>query len=71
MIIKKELVVSGRKKAEILKDLKTKGFRQFAKNIKKPTEEENEQVEEEEEETTGSSGDDGYDYLLSVSLFPP
>lgn len=67
MIIKKELNVSGRKKVEILKDLKTKGFRAFPKDSKKTSGEENEQVDaEEEEEESASSGDNGYDYLLTV-----
>ena len=34
MIIKKELNVSGRKKAEIIRDLKSKGFKAFPKVAK-------------------------------------
>jgi len=69
MIIKKELVISGRKKAEIIKDLKAKGFRTFVKEAKR-TEDENEgRVEEEEEEDAGDSSDRGYDYLLGVIIY--
>jgi len=69
MIIKKELVVSGRKKLDIIRDLKSKGFKSFPKVAKPIVEDENgEAVEEEEAETEGAS-DSGYDYLLSVHHF--
>jgi DNA topoisomerase II len=68
MIIKKEIVVSGRKKAEIVKDLKAKGFRQFPKVTKAvaagETEETVEDDEEAEVDTSDSNG--GYEYLLTV-----
>lgn len=63
MIIKKELVVSGRKKAEIEKDLKTKGFKQFPKIAKAVAAGETEETVEDEEDA-GASG--GYEYLLTV-----
>ena len=67
MIIKKELVVSGRKKADLIKDLKTKGFKSFPKVSKKDdTESVEEANDEEEQEEVGSGTDHGYDYLLSV-----
>jgi DNA topoisomerase II len=65
MIIKKELNVSGRKKNDIIKDLKSKNFKSFPKVVKKEdTEIVEEGNEEQEEVETGS--DSGYDYLLSV-----
>jgi hypothetical protein len=65
MIIKKELNVSGRKKNDIIKDLKSKNFKSFPKIVKKEdTEIVEEGNEEQEEVETGS--DNGYDYLLSV-----
>jgi DNA topoisomerase II len=72
MIIKKELVVSGRKRAEILKDLKAKGFRAFAKETKKANEEESGEVPaEDEEDVAVDSPDNGYDYLLTVYIHLP
>jgi len=69
MIIKKELVVSGKKRAEIIRDLKSKGFKTFPKvvkaNVQGEPEEPTEQ-EEEEVEDTSDSPDNGYDYLLTV-----
>ena len=68
MIIKKELVVSGKKRAEIIRDLKSKGFKTFAKvakaNVQGDSEEPAEDVEEDED--TSDSPDNGYDYLLTV-----
>jgi DNA topoisomerase II len=67
MIIKKEIVVSGRKKAEIVKDLKAKGFRQFPKVTKAVAAGENEEtVEDEEAEVDTSDSNGGYEYLLTV-----
>jgi len=66
MIIKKELVVSGRKKADIIKDLKTKGFKSFPKVSKKNDTENVEEANDEQEEEVESGTDYGYDYLLSV-----
>lgn len=69
IIIKKELAVSGRKKQDIVRDLKTKGFTPFEKPAKVAAnaEAENEtaaNAEEDEEDTT--TGTTGYDYLLQV-----
>ena len=68
MIIKKELVVSGRKKLDIIRDLKSKGFRSFPKVAKPVVEEENGEAVDEEAEVEDDS-DNGYDYLLTV-LYP-
>jgi DNA topoisomerase II len=72
MIIKKELSVSGRKRAEIERDLKTKGFKSFPKTAKPGGDAETTEVSEEaaegSTEETGSDSLKGYDYLLSVSL---
>lgn len=72
MIIKKELVVSGRKKQDIIRDLKAKGFATFEKAAKVAANAEAEAEENaaEEEENTVAAGDTGYDYLLNVSLSP-
>lgn len=64
MIIKKELNVSGRKKAEIIRDLKSKGFKAFPKVAKVEAEGETEEAEEDVVDTS----DNGYDYLLGVLL---
>ena len=69
MIIKKELLVSGRKKQDIVRDLKTKGFTTFAKEGKAAgiTEvEAEENAAEEDEDNSVVPGDAGYDYLLNV-----
>jgi DNA topoisomerase II len=65
MIIKKELIVSGRKKLDLIRDLKAKGFKAFPKVAKPTVQGEPEEGVEEEEEVETSS-DNGYDYLLSV-----
>ena len=64
MIIKKELAVSGRKKLDLIRDLKSKGFKSFPKVIKPSVDEDTEEVVEEEE--VDNTSDNGYDYLLSV-----
>jgi DNA topoisomerase-2 len=64
MIIKKELTVSGRKRADIIKDLRSKGFKTFAKVPKAVVQETENDVEEDAEEDNGP--DNGYDYLLNV-----
>jgi DNA topoisomerase-2 len=68
MIIKKELAVSGRKKLDIVRDLKSKKFKSFPKVSKAVAAGETEEVVEEEEEVEDLS-DGGYDYLLSVYLY--
>ena len=69
MIIKKELSVSGRKKLDIVRDLKSKKFKSFPKVSKAVAAGETEEVVEEEEEVVEDLSDGGYDYLLSVYLY--
>ena len=72
MIVDKTLNVSGRKKADIVADLRKKDFRPFPK-VKKakdaaeadPVNDEG-QPEEEEEQDNAISND--YDYLLNMSI---
>ena len=70
MIVKKELVVSGRKKADIVAELRKKNFRPFPKVAKAKasgeTEEALEDVEAEEEQT-GATTD--FDYLLGMPIY--
>ncbi|KAK7059215.1 DNA topoisomerase 2 [Paramarasmius palmivorus] len=71
MIIDKKLSVSGRKKADIVVDLRTHKFRPFPRKKVKATadqeeaEEENAEIEEEEQE----AGDTDFDYLLSMPIW--
>ena len=53
MIIKRELNVSNRKKADIVADLRQKGFRPFPKVSKAKAAGENAEVEDAEEEDSG------------------
>ena len=70
MIVKKELVVSGRKKADIVTELRKKNFRPFPKVAKAKaageTEEAIEDIEAEEMET-GATTD--FDYLLGMPIY--
>ncbi|ESK98132.1 dna topoisomerase ii [Moniliophthora roreri MCA 2997] len=70
MIIDRKLSVSGRKKADIVVDLRAHKFRPFPRRKIKATAdqeeaEENDAIEEEEEE----GGDTDYDYLLSMPIW--
>ncbi|KAG2023227.1 DNA topoisomerase II [Coprinopsis cinerea AmutBmut pab1-1] len=71
MIIKKELVVSNRKKADIVAELRKLNFRPFPKVAKtktaKPDEEEEESEDEEEE--SGSEAVTDFDYLLGMAIY--
>jgi len=73
MIIKKELVVSGRKKVDIVADLRRKDFKPFPKVIKKKTatelaaEEEN--ADEEDESNNGNNANSDFDYLLGMAIW--
>jgi DNA topoisomerase II len=72
MIIERKLSVSGRKKADIVVDLKAHNFKPVPKKKKKvPTADEEVEAEleeaEEEEATTGTTTD--YDYLLSMPIW--
>ena len=68
MIIKKELVVSGRKKADILSDLKSMGFKPFPKDVKPKAQDGGAETEgsDEQEIEDNSDSSNGYHYLLSV-----
>lgn len=66
MIVDKKLVVSNRKKAEIVAELRTLKFRPFAKVVKAKEVGETEEVVE-EEEGVGADGD--YDYLLGMAIW--
>jgi DNA gyrase/topoisomerase IV, subunit A len=70
MIVNKELVVSNRKKADIVEELRQKKFRPFPKAAKAKAAGETEDVEandDDEAETTGTSTD--YDYLLGMAIW--
>ena len=69
MIVSRELVVSNRKKADIVEELREKQFRPFPKVAKAKATGETEDVEaneEAEEAATGTSTD--YDYLLGMAI---
>ena len=68
MIVNKELVVSNRKKADIVVELRQKNFRPFPKVAKAKAAGENEDAEEDEpEEASGTATD--YDYLLGMPIW--
>jgi DNA topoisomerase-2 len=68
MIVNKELVVSNRKKADLVAELREKDFRPFPKVAKAKAAGENEDAEEDEPEaTSGTSAD--YDYLLGMPIW--
>jgi DNA topoisomerase-2 len=64
MIVDKELVVSNRKKVDIVADLKSLKFRPFPKIIK--AREAGEEEEALEEADVGNASD--YDYLLGMAI---
>jgi DNA topoisomerase-2 len=66
MIINKELVVSNRKKSDIVAELREKSFRPFPKVSKAKAAGETEEAFE-EEESTGVDSD--YDYLLGMAIW--
>jgi DNA topoisomerase-2 len=66
MIVDKKLVVSGRRKADIVADLRKFDYKPIPKVAKlKSTEQENE--EEEEQEEAGADSD--FDYLLGMAIW--
>jgi DNA topoisomerase-2 len=72
MIINKELVVSNRKKADIVEELRQKKFRPFPKVAKAKTTAEGEDAEdndEAEEAGAASGASTDYDYLLSMPIW--
>ncbi|THH30396.1 hypothetical protein EUX98_g3787 [Antrodiella citrinella] len=68
MIVDKELIISGRKKADIVVELKKKNFRPLpkTKKIRAAGETDDIQDDDEDEEVAGASTD--YDYLLNMSI---
>ena len=66
MIIKKELVVSNRKKCDIVLDLRKHKFSPFSKSSAKANGE-TEPAEEEDNEEEGNQGD--FDYLLGMPIW--
>jgi DNA topoisomerase-2 len=72
MIISKDLVVSNRKKADIVEELRQKKFRPFPKAAKAKAAGETEDAEandeaDAEEVSSGTSTD--YDYLLGMAIW--
>lgn len=69
MIIKKELIVSGRKKVDVIADLRRKDFKPIPKviKVKAPADLEDAPEEEEEEDIGGTNTD--YDYLLGMAIW--
>ena len=72
MIIEKELVVSNRKKADIMTDLRKHKFRPFPKATKAKAAGETEDIvnpDEDEEAAEGAPGSTDYDYLLGMAIW--
>lgn len=67
MIITKELVVSGKRRPDIVTELRNLKFRPFPKKEKAKEEGENGAAEEEEEWDEGQASD--YDYLLGMAIW--
>jgi DNA topoisomerase-2 len=73
MIVGKELVVSNRKKADIVKDLRQKKFRPFLKMTKAKatgeTEDGEDGANDEADEATTDGVTADYDYLLEMAIW--
>lgn len=71
MIVDRKLVVSNRKKADIIVDLRAHDFKPFPKVSKAKAAGETEKVveEEEEEEADEVGSDNDYDYLLGMAIW--
>lgn len=67
MIIKKELVVSNKKKSIVVSELRDLKFRPFPKNAAKPVDAGEKEDALEEEEDQGKDND--YDYLLGMAIW--
>jgi len=67
MIINKELVVSNRKKVDIVADLRRHKFRPFPKVSGTKASGEDEEGEEDEDNNVGDLAD--YDYLLGMAIW--
>ena len=69
-VISGKLVVSNRKKTELLTELRSTGFKLFVdKKGAKKAEEGAEEEEDDEEEGDGANLNRGYDYLLSMKIW--
>merc|ERR1719296_187436 len=68
-VCKGELVVSNRKRTELLADLKERGYDLFPKDEKKNSDEENEDDESAEESTSDAELAKGYEYLLGMKIW--
>ncbi|ODQ54837.1 type II DNA topoisomerase [Saitoella complicata NRRL Y-17804] len=66
MICDHELIVSNKKRKDLVAELKEKGFKSFPKN--KEAKEAGE-MEEALEDETADAGDKGYDYLLGMAIW--
>ncbi|CAE6368969.1 unnamed protein product [Rhizoctonia solani] len=69
MIIKKELVVSNKKKADLCAELRQLNFRPFSKVRKAKESGENEDAMEEDEEDQPVGANSDYDYLLGMAIW--
>lgn len=71
MIVSKDLVVSGRKRADVIADLRKKEFRPFPKISKAKAAGETEEVVENDdaEEDESNDGSHDYDYLLNMAIY--
>lgn len=67
MIITKELVVSGKRRPDIVAELRSLKFKPFPKKERAKEEGENEAAEEEEDGDEGQASD--YDYLLGMAIW--
>lgn len=65
MIVDKKLVVSGRRKADIVADLRKHEFKPIPKAVKAKSEENPNEEEQEEEE----GADSDFDYLLGMAIW--
>ncbi|KAF8575914.1 type II DNA topoisomerase [Ramaria rubella] len=70
MIIKKEIVVSNRKKVDIVAELRQKEFQPFPRVVKsKATKEVEDAVDEDEDEAANDATSSDYDYLLGMAIW--
>jgi DNA topoisomerase-2 len=69
MIVDKQLVVSNRKKVDIVVDLRKHNFRPFPKVAKAKTAGETEEAAEDEEKDSTPGSDADYDYLLGMAIW--
>lgn len=68
MIVDKELVVSGRKRADIIAELKRKKFDTFSKKDQAQQAGETENAADDPDDDEDTDVGDGYNYLLGVGI---